>query len=161
MVYYGDEPSGGGKQEINFISRSCDTLKGSIVFAIKCQKCHTIFRRGVLKPDSTRYIYTPLWSQHSFNTAVELYVLRRMTSFIQKISPIPLLIPLRNYQRKKPGIWQRSLIRSNAPKKIADDWKKINNKPPDYPFVPFADSFTALQHKYGPFIEILKRPAYK
>ena len=35
----------------------------------------------------------------------------------------------------------------NVPK----DWPDISKKPIDHPFGPYADSFTANQHKFGPF----------
>ncbi|MDP9047651.1 MAG: cytochrome C, partial [Bacteroidota bacterium] len=31
------------------------------------------------------------------------------------------------------------------------DWKDIRQKPLDFPFVPYSDSFSQKQHKYGPF----------
>ncbi len=31
------------------------------------------------------------------------------------------------------------------------DWKTVGLKPIDYPFGPYADSITSIQHKYGPF----------
>ena len=31
------------------------------------------------------------------------------------------------------------------------DWQDINDKPIDYPFGPYADTFSKQQHKYGPF----------
>jgi thiosulfate dehydrogenase len=35
------------------------------------------------------------------------------------------------------------------------DWPIISKKPIDYPFGPYADSFSELQHKYGPFQEMV------
>jgi thiosulfate dehydrogenase len=34
---------------------------------------------------------------------------------------------------------------------IAKDWPDASKKPFDHPFGPFADGFSAEQHKYGPF----------
>jgi thiosulfate dehydrogenase len=34
---------------------------------------------------------------------------------------------------------------------LDSDWPKIEQKPYDHPFGPFADTFPAQQHKYGPF----------
>jgi thiosulfate dehydrogenase len=36
------------------------------------------------------------------------------------------------------------------------DWPKIETKPLDHPFGPFADTFSEEQHKYGPFEPIEK-----
>jgi thiosulfate dehydrogenase len=40
----------------------------------------------------------------------------------------------------------------NVPK----DWPDISKKPIDHPFGPYADSFTANQHKFGPFNPIVE-----
>ena len=41
------------------------------------------------------------------------------------------------------------------PKKdLSKDWPKLKGKPVDHPFGPYADKFSELQHKYGPFKEI-------
>ena len=48
-------------------------------------------------------------------------------------------------------------------KNLKNDWPKIEEKPFDHPFGPYADGFSEVQHKYGPFqpikdkLEVLKR----
>ena len=39
---------------------------------------------------------------------------------------------------------------------LQNDWKNVAAKPFDYPFGPYADTFSERQHKYGPFSEIKK-----
>jgi thiosulfate dehydrogenase len=36
------------------------------------------------------------------------------------------------------------------------DWPDITKKPFDHPFGPYADSFSEVQHKYGPFKPIIE-----
>ena len=36
-------------------------------------------------------------------------------------------------------------------KDLSQDWPDISKKPVDHPFGPFSDSFTEIQHKFGPF----------
>jgi thiosulfate dehydrogenase len=36
------------------------------------------------------------------------------------------------------------------------DWPDITKKPMDHPFGPYADQFSELQHKYGPFTAMKK-----
>jgi len=53
--------------------------------------------------------------------------------------------------------WDVAAFISSQPrpeKKFPEDWPKIEKKPVDYPFGPYADNFSELQHKYGPFIPI-------
>ena len=40
---------------------------------------------------------------------------------------------------------------SRPAKDLSKDWPKIQGKPVDHPFGPYADAFSETQHKYGPF----------
>lgn len=161
-VTKGLTPEGCGIQEIGFISRACDTLKGRIVFANKCQKCHSANGEGFLLPDSSGYIYPPLWGLHSFNTAAGMYRVGRLASFIQKNMPYSNTYTAPQLSEEEAWHLAGFINSQERPfKKIAADWKDINSKPVDYPFGPFADSFTELQHKYGPFTEMQKKKSHR
>jgi thiosulfate dehydrogenase len=41
-------------------------------------------------------------------------------------------------------------------KKFSYDWPNIAGKPVDFPFGPYSDNFSEVQHKYGPFDPIKK-----
>lgn len=41
-------------------------------------------------------------------------------------------------------------------KKFKQDWPSISLKPIDIPDGPYADSYSSLQHKYGPFEPIAR-----
>jgi thiosulfate dehydrogenase len=41
-------------------------------------------------------------------------------------------------------------------KDLSKDWPNISKKPIDHPFGPYADGFTEVQHKYGPFKPIIE-----
>ncbi|MBC7510694.1 MAG: cytochrome C, partial [Ferruginibacter sp.] len=41
-------------------------------------------------------------------------------------------------------------------KEQSKDYPNVSKKPNDLPFGPFADLFSAKQHKYGPFEEMVK-----
>jgi thiosulfate dehydrogenase len=36
-------------------------------------------------------------------------------------------------------------------KDLSGDWPDISKKPIDHPFGPYADGFSEVQHKFGPF----------
>jgi thiosulfate dehydrogenase len=50
--------------------------------------------------------------------------------------------------------WDVAAYISSQPRpamNLTKDWSYISKKPFDYPFAPYADSFSQQQHKYGPF----------
>ena len=44
-------------------------------------------------------------------------------------------------------------------KNVVGDWPKIEEKPFDHPYGPYADSYDEKQHKYGPFTAIISQKA--
>jgi thiosulfate dehydrogenase len=43
------------------------------------------------------------------------------------------------------------ISRTRPEKRYPKDWPDLARKPIDHPYGPYADSFTAEQHKYGPY----------
>lgn len=53
--------------------------------------------------------------------------------------------------------WDVAAFVNSQPRPHKDqhtDWPNIAKKPADFPFGPYADTFTVQQHKYGPFAPI-------
>lgn len=156
-VAKGVKPPGTGVPEVPFLIRASDTGKGKIIFISKCQRCHGANGAGQMKPDSTGYVYPPLWGPQSYNVSAGLYRLSRFAGFVKYNMPftaMPSQPQLTDEEAWDVAAYVNS--RQRPERYFSYDWMKINTKPVDYPFGPFADSFTALQHKYGPFNEMKK-----
>ncbi len=154
-VKHGERPMGSGIVEIPFINRAADPQKGKTVFINNCQRCHGSNGEGILFPDSTGYIYPPLWGEHSFNISAGLYRISRLAAFIKYNMPFDLT----QLQSTLPDedAWDVAAYIISQPrteKRFIYDWPKIETKPVDYPFAPYADAFSEQQHKYGPFLPI-------
>jgi thiosulfate dehydrogenase len=153
----GVKPAGSGIQEIPLLDRAADTTKGKIIFASKCQICHGANGQGLLKPDSTGYFYPPLWGPHSYNISAGIYRLTRFAGFVKY--NMPFSKPSADPRLTDEDSWDVAAFinsRQRHEKFFSYDWRKISTKPFDYPFGPFADSFPAIQHKYGPFSAMKK-----
>lgn len=154
-VKKGVKPAGSGIVEISFINRAADPQKGKIVFENSCQRCHGSNGEGVLFPDSSGYIYPPLWGPHSFNVSAGLYRVSRLAAFIKYNMPFDLTQS--SPQLTDEQAWDVAALIASQPrneKKFPYDWPKIETKPVDYPYGPYADAFSEQQHKYGPFLPI-------
>lgn len=153
----GVKPKGAGVEELTFLERAADTAKGRIVYQTKCVTCHGKNGEGILKPDSIAYLYPPLWGPHSYNIGAGLYRLTRFAGYVKNNMPF-------GATRYKPQLsdeeaWDVAAFVNSQPrpKKIyPKDWPNIALKSVDYPFGPYKDSFSELQHKYGPFGPIKK-----
>lgn len=154
----GVKPPGTGIPEIPFLDRAADPGKGRIIYSTKCKSCHGTKGEGLLKFDSTGYFYPPLWGEHSYNVAAGIYRLSRLAGFVKHNMPFTALQT--GPQLTDEEAWDvAAFVNSQQrPKKnFSYDWKKISAKPVDYPFGPFSDSFSEIQHKYGPFTEMKKQ----
>ncbi|HYM93043.1 MAG TPA: c-type cytochrome, partial [Chitinophagaceae bacterium] len=151
------KPFGAGIFELPFMAKAADPQNGKIIFENKCQRCHQSDGGGVMLPDSSGYIYPPLWGPHSYNVSAGIYRLTRLAAFIKYNMPFDQTQS--SPQLTDEEAWDVAAFISSQPrpeKKFPEDWPKMEKKPVDYPFGPYADGFSEQQHKYGPFIPIIK-----
>lgn len=148
----GEKPKGAGITELAFIDRTADPEKGKLVYAEKCQTCHTATGEGKFNSDGITYQYPPLWGMHSYNKGAGLYRLSRFAGYVK--SNMPQNTTYDAPQLTDEEAWDVAAFVNSQPrpeKDLSKDWPKIAGKPVDHPFGPYADKFTEQQHKYGPF----------
>lgn len=110
-----------------------------------------------MKTDGSEYQYPPLWGEHSYNDGAGLYRISNFAQFIR--SNMPLGATFDNPILSEEEAWDIAAYVNSLPRPTKDkssDWPKLDTKPFDHPFGPFADPFTEGQHKYGPFKDIQK-----
>lgn len=150
------KPIGAGLTELAFMARAADPAKGEKVYLLKCKSCHAADGAGKLNTDGIAYQYPPLWGKNSYTNSAGLFRLSRFAGFIK--SNMPLGATAENSQLSDEEAWDVAAFvnsRSRPEKNVSTDWPEISSKPVDYPYGPYADSFSAQQHKYGPFEPIV------
>ena len=153
----GIKPKGAGTEELEFMTRAADPKKGKLVYFTKCQSCHGKNGEGLFRPDSSSFLYPPLWGPHSYNTGAGLYRLTKFAGYVK--NTMPLGSTYRKPQLTDEEAWDiAAFVNSQTrPLKVfAQDWPDLTLKAIDYPNGPFADTFSERQHKYGPFAPIKK-----
>ena len=149
------KPKGTTVQDLPYMQRAANATTGRFIYAGKCKTCHGENGQGLSAPDSIGYSYPPLWGLHSFNVSAGMYRISRLAVFVKY--NMPFTVSAATPQLSDEEAWDVAafIISKPHPKKIfRDDWPKINTKPVDYPFGPYADNFSELRHKFGPFEEI-------
>lgn len=151
-VAKGEKANGSGFKEVAFLDRPADPVKGKTVYAQKCQSCHQLNGEGLKAADGILYTYPPLWGEHSYNIGAGLY---RLASFAKYVRyNMPFGASYLNTQLSDEEAWDLAAFVNSQPRPSKDlkkDWPKTEEKPFDHPFGPYADGFTEVQHKYGPF----------
>ncbi len=146
-------PVGSGVEKIAFINRAALPDSGRLVYAAKCAVCHGQSGGGLLSATGLEYAYPPLWGANSYNTGAGLYRLSGFAGFVKNN------MPYLQATHAKPVLtisqaWDVAAFVNAQPRPGYDqynDWKDIKRKPFDFPFGPYADTFSQQQHKYGPF----------
>jgi thiosulfate dehydrogenase len=148
----GEKAAGSGLKDLAFLDRAADPGKGKIGYEAKCQSCHMANGEGQINPEKTAYTFPPLWGSNSYNDGAGLF---RISTFAKYIKyNMPLGATHSNTMLSDEEAWDIAAFVNSQPrpkKDISKDWPKIEEKPIDHPFGPFADGFDEKQHKYGPF----------
>jgi len=155
-VQKGTQPEGSGIEELSFLKRAADTAMGRIVYVSKCQTCHGKNGEGILNIDSTAYTYPALWGKHSYNIGASIYRVSKFAGYVK--NNMPFGASHSKEQLTNEDAWDVAAFVNTKPhpfKDVSKDFPKINTKPYDDPFGPYADNkFTKTQRKYGPFASI-------
>ncbi|MDB5280310.1 MAG: Cytochrome c [Ferruginibacter sp.] len=147
--------------DLPFIERAASIKNGAAVYALRCTTCHGANGNGLAKPDSTGYIYPPLWGPYSYNTSAGNYMLSRLAGFVKHNMPYTVAPQAPVLTDEEAWDVAAFINSQKRPVKVfPGDWPVLATKPVDYPFGPYADTFSELQHKYGPFTAI-KKASYK
>jgi thiosulfate dehydrogenase len=150
------KPLGSGIRSLPYLARAADSAAGSAVYVQYCGRCHGAEGEGQLRTPLPGYLYPPLWGRYSYNTGAGLYRLSKLAGYVKDN------MPYGEASHGKPVLtdeeaWDvAAFINTQArPSKVfPKDWPVIGTKPVDHPFGPFADSFSAWQHKLGPFTKM-------
>lgn len=157
-VKKGEKPEGSGFKDLALLDRAADPVKGKDVYVGKCQSCHQANGLGLMNGDKTAFTYPPLWGDRSYNDGAGLYRLSNFAKFVKY--NMPLGASHESTQLTDEEAWDVAAFVNSQPrpkKDISHDWPKIEEKPFDHPFGPFADGFSETQHKFGPFKPIKEK----
>jgi thiosulfate dehydrogenase len=146
-------PKGAGLMKVAFLNRAANPDSGKVVYAAKCQSCHAENGQGLLMPEGNGRRYPPLWGDRSYNQAAGLFRLSMFAGYVK--ANMPFGASYQNPQLTDAEAWDVAAFVNSQPRPkhpfLEVDFPKIEGKPIDHPFGPFADTFPESQHKFGPF----------
>jgi thiosulfate dehydrogenase len=145
-------PPGSGIFDLKVIDVPADPVKGKKVYIATCTRCHGPDGKGVRAQNGVEWLYPPLHGDSSYNIGAGLFRLSRFAGFIK--ANMPNGASYDNPVLTDEEAWNVAAYINSLPRPVKDlstDWPDIASKPFDYPFGPYADSFSEQQHKFGPF----------
>ena len=156
-VKRGEKPIGAGIEKIAYLNRAADPNKGRVIYIATCQICHGNNGQGQMLAAKNEYAYPPVWGENSYNDGAGLYRISNLAGYIKNNMPF-LKTTHASPALTNEACWDVAAFINSMPRPHMNqsmDWPTISKKPIDYPFGPYADSFSELQHKYGPFQEMV------
>ena len=155
----GQQLPGLGAGKMPELSRAADPDRGHTIYARKCADCDNTDgsgqRRSIPSSD-LGYVVPPLWGHDSFNDGAGMARLITIANFVHFNMPhgTDYLDP----QLTTEEAWDVAAYVVSQPRPsradFAHDFPDLLQKPVDTPYGPYADGFSAEQHKYGPFAPI-------
>jgi len=162
-VPIGQHVKGDEGAELEFPDRAADVQKGGEIFAKECASCHGVNGAGVLRPDSVAYLYPPLWGPQSYQNGSSPSRVLKLARFIKTNMPDKKATWLKPYLTDEQAIDVAAFIndgdlhpRPQKRNKNIPDYPNIKAKAIDYESGPYVDTFSTVQHKFGPYKPIVK-----
>jgi len=155
----GEKLPGLGTGHMPELDRAADPVRGREVYAKNCAVCHGLEGQGIrrgLPTTALGYMMPPLWGPDSFNDGAGMARLITAANFIHLNMPhgVDYLHPRLSPEQS----WDVAayMVSQPRPQKagLDKDFPNLLEKPVDVPYGPYADGFSAQQHKYGPFAPI-------
>lgn len=143
-----------GLGEVSYARIKADPIQGKTIYTIECLVCHGADGAGVWKSDSSAYQYPPLWGQDSYNHGAGMHRVLTAAQFIKANMPWGVATIDNPKLTDAEAIHVAAYINSfERPVKtdVQNDFPELTLKPMSTPYGPWADDFSADQHKYGPF----------
>ena len=151
--------SGLGAGKMPELTRAAAPNAGAAIYRRACLGCHASNGEGIRRSLPTTdlgYIMPPLWGPDSFNDGAGMARLTTAANFIHFNMPhgTDYLHP----QLSPEESWDVAAYMLSQPRPskagLERDFPDLLQKPVDTPYGPYADQFSAEQHKYGPFAPI-------
>lgn len=157
----GEHVGGDNQIEMEFPDQKASSDAGSIVYAEHCKSCHGANGEGKMFANNITFEYPPLWGPRSYQAGSSLHRVIKAARFIKANMPNSTTWrdqKLTTQQALDVAAFINDDKIHQRPQPENLDYPDAATKPIDYGLGPYIDPFTAEQHKFGPFPEII---AYK
>ncbi len=139
-----------------WLNRKADWKQGKIDYDQYCARCHGIDGEGIKTPSGYGYTYPPVWGSHSYAIGSSMHRVGKLAAFIRNNMPNDMNIThirVTNEQAYDIAAYINNETVNSRPDFHEEGvlFPRTADKPVDYPFPPYADTFSQDQHKFGPF----------
>jgi thiosulfate dehydrogenase len=153
------ESKGFDNLEMEFMDRAASSEKGKLIYESKCVRCHGDNGEGKLLADKKTYEYPPLWGDKGYQSGSSMHRVIKQARWLKANMPHDLAKwyqpNLTDEECYDLAAFINDDVVHKRPFPVNRDYPNIKDKNLDYDIGPFIDTFSATQHKYGPWKPII------
>lgn len=144
---------------VQFPNTAASSQRGKEIFTQHCAGCHGGNGQGQLNADRTGFIYPPLWGAQAYQPGSSMHRIIKMARWLKANMPYDKVTTGKPFLTDQQALDVAAFINGDAihdrPGPESFDYPDSTTKPIDYDRGPFADTFSAVRHKYGPWQPII------
>lgn len=135
-------------------TEAADYKQGEKLYMQHCASCHKPDGSGQMRADSVCYEYPPLWGNFAYQAGSSMHRVIKLAQWIKANMPYKIATAEKPFLTDKEAYDIAAFINNDSlhsrPTQALVDYPNPLTKPIDYGVGPFADNFSAYQHKFGP-----------
>lgn len=137
---------------------AADPEKGRTLYQEYCARCHG--KNGEGLPAGVTYTYPPLWGPQSYQPGSSMHRVIKQAQWLKANMPYDKATWDKPFLTDEEALDIAAFVNNDSLHARPDvknyDYPHVAEKAIDYDKGPFADTFSARQHKYGPFPPVIR-----
>ncbi len=150
-----DRPHQGGKNlGIQLPNIAASPARGKELYAQHCARCHGNNGEGIFMEDRSAYVYPPLWGPEGYQPGSSMHRIIKQAQWLKANMPYDKATWNKPFLTDMEALDIAAFVNDDShqrPNPKTFDYPHIEEKALDYGKGPFADTFSAAAHKFGPF----------
>ncbi len=144
---------------VDFPARAGDSYKGQKLFVQHCSRCHGPEGEGLFNPGDSTYQYPPLWGLSAYQPGSSMHRVIKQARWLKANMPNDKATHDKPFLTDEEALDIASFVNDDRihtrPNPKTLDYPFPAEKAIDYGHAPFADTFSEMQHKFGPYKPII------
>lgn len=159
-TYLTDSTAPGEKAlAIEFPDRAADPEKGAKLYSVHCSRCHGDDGQGIMDSVNIAYKYPPLWGKYGYQPGSSMHRVIMQAQWLKANMPYDRATHENPVLTDEEALDIAAFVNNDEihprPEPEGYDYPNPGQKPIDFGKGPYLDTFSATQHKYGPFKPII------
>ncbi|RBL90005.1 c-type cytochrome [Chitinophaga flava] len=148
---------GGHNLDITFPAVAASPERGKALYQQHCARCHG--PEGAGQASGLTYVYPPLWGPYGYQPGSSMHRVIKQAQWLKANMPYDKATWEKPFLTDEEALDIAAYVNDDSIHPRPDvknyDYPYKEEKAIDYDKGPFADTFSARQHKYGPFQPII------